>query len=480
MIRHNLHEIVAIGDLRRKSLLYAMVIFFVVIMSGTIAFLIAHGYWRIALILIIFLPIVVILHKYPTTSLVIWLLVAPFLVNAQTAANRQMFWIVHRALPPLTIGLVILGGVLQLRKDKKPKFNLIEISLLGYIGVSLLSIFLLNRDPLATFYQFYDRVIIPMFLYLIVRLFFDFERDSKWLIPVSFFVVLTQLVVGLLALFAPAILPQQWIDSAGRIVGTLETESVYSTTLIFFGTLLLHEGIRKSKLSIRLLYLSVFFLAGFGTFISFSRASWLGAAIVILGLIFLYPKRMLLMLLIVFPLVAFLGVGFLSEQFRFANERLNSRETALDRLPIYYAAVRMFESKPMTGWGYGNFDIFDRDFQGRVADVVNPEKDHASHNLYLTLLAEQGIIGVSLYLIPVFLWLFHASKFARRTPNNSIVGRGLIFILCLTLFNHIIVNMFSNMRVPFGLGIWWIALALIANIVSESTSKTFLLRSFET
>jgi O-antigen ligase len=310
-----------------------------------------------------------------------------------------------------------------------------------------------------------------MFLYLIVRLFVDFNKDSKWLITISFLVVLTQLIISLLSMFAPGILPNQWIDPGGRNVGTLEAESVFSTTLIFFGTLLFYKGISKSKSYVKYLCLGVFLLAFFGAFLSFSRASWLGAIVVMLGLILLYPKRMIQMLLIVIPLVALFGVGLFSDQFRFANERLRSQDTALDRLPVYYAAVRMFESKPVTGWGYGNFDLFDRAFQGRVADIVNPDKDHASHNLYLTLLAEQGIIGATLYMAPVLLWLYHSVKVDHTRQNNPNKNRRLIYILWLSIFNHIVVNNFSNMRVPFGLGMWWITLGLIANLVSDSRTE---------
>ncbi len=60
-----------------------------------------------------------------------------------------------------------------------------------------------------------------------------------------------------------------------------------------------------------------------------------------------------------------------------ASSRLRSiPESALSRLPIIYASIRMFpEARPLFGWGYGNFGRYDHsEFQGRVADLVNSEK----------------------------------------------------------------------------------------------------------
>ncbi len=34
----------------------------------------------------------------------------------------------------------------------------------------------------------------------------------------------------------------------------------------------------------------------------------------------------------------------------------------------------MFQARPLFGWGYGNFDRYDREFQGRAADLVNSGK----------------------------------------------------------------------------------------------------------
>jgi hypothetical protein len=150
---------------------------------------------------------------------------------------------------------------------------------------------------------------------------------------------------------------------------------------------------------------------------------------------------------------------------RFRSEQ--SEESALSRLPVVYAAIRMFRAKPLLGWGYENFDRFDRDFQSRVGNLVTPEKDHASHNLYLTLLAEQGAVGFVLFLGPAFYWLFRSWAYRRRADRSGLVGGNLVGVLWLVLVAVVVVSNFHRMQVPFGFGIWWLSLGLIASVVGR-------------
>ena len=132
-------------------------------------------------------------------------------------------------------------------------------------------------------------------------------------------------------------------------------------------------------------------------------------------------------------------------------------------LPVYAAAVRMFQAKPFLGWGYGNFDRFDRQFQNPpVANISGDNKDHASHNFFLSMVAEQGLIGLLLYLMPVFYWLRLTVKHFSKLPRDGFWGRKILVIFWMTLLSHFVVYNFANMRVIFGLGSWWLTLGLIA------------------
>jgi O-antigen ligase len=158
----------------------------------------------------------------------------------------------------------------------------------------------------------------------------------------------------------------------------------------------------------------------------------------------------------------------LHDQIDFAHDRLvseQSAESALTRLPVLYASIRMFQSKPLFGWGYEQFDRFDRAFQGRVGNLISPEKDFGSHNLYLTILAEQGVVGLILFLGPAVYWLLRSKAGSTNIPRTGFVDRKLLGTLWLVLASHFIANNFSRMLIPFGLGMWWVALGFIASMV---------------
>ena len=155
--------------------------------------------------------------------------------------------------------------------------------------------------------------------------------------------------------------------------------------------------------------------------------------------------------------------------FNWAENRLSSDEadnSALSRLPVYLAAIRMFGEKPVFGWGYDNFDRFDRKYQSRVGEIVNPdEKDHTSHNLYLTMAAEQGLLGLISYLTPFIVLLWRSRQVADYMPNRGMLNKKLFYSLWLVILSFFVVQNLAPMVVVYGLGVNWITMGLIANFI---------------
>lgn len=444
----------------------------IILMASSIgivaAYLIVKGEWQIAFSLALSIPGLIILHKYPFLGVIIWLILTPFLLHTDTGAERRVYWIIHRGLPPLTVILIFLKSALYIERRKMPKLGMPELLMAGYVVASLLSIYFQSSDPLATAYRYYDRVISPMCLYLIIRLLAPNQKEMQWLIPVAFFLSMTQSIIGIVAWFAPHYLPNDWLDKAGsRTVGTLINTSVFTTAITFSGLLSLQGAFFSNSRIFRNSLIVAFLLSIYSIFIAFSRAGWLAGILVILGLFYLYPKFMLKLGLLFIPL-AFILAGVFADQIYWARERLLSERaenSALSRLPVFYAAYRMFQIKPIFGWGYDNFDEFDRRYQGRVADLANDNKDHASHNTYLTIIAEQGIVGLITFLGPAIWWLIYTLKILPGLPKYTFWSSKLLILLWLVILTQFINNNFMNLLVVFGHGIWWVVLGLIANIV---------------
>jgi len=438
------------------------------------AYLVVHDQWQIALGLILAIPGLILLHNYPMLGLALWLFITPFLMANDSGIFRKVYWLIHRGLPVMMLGLIVVSTMLGVHKRKIPKLAWYEVAMFGYALISLWSAIALTNDPVPAAYKVYDRIIVPMLLYLIIRLLSPDEDDLRRLLPVIIFLGLSQAIFGFAYVFARGALPSSWLRSDGeRATGSMRAVAVYTTTMLFAGSILLHTALSaKLKIVKKLFYIAIFVACLVAVFFSFSRASWLAGIAVMIGLLVLYPKFITRFMLLALPFALVFAGIFLVDQLNYADNRLNSDESALGRLPVVLASIEMFQAKPLFGWGYTNFDEYDRQFQGRVGDLVAPEKDHASHNVYLTVLAEQGLVGLGLFLAPLIALAVLSVKKWALLPAEGFWSRKLLLIFWLTIIAHILVNNFSNMRIVFGLGIWWICLALIANFLSQMADDT--------
>jgi hypothetical protein len=56
--------------------------------------------------------------------------------------------------------------------------------------------------------------------------------------------------------------------------------------------------------------------------------------------------------------------------------------------------------------------------------------------------------------------------------SEGFANRKLLALLWLALLAHLVVNNFSNMRVEFGLGLWWLTLGLVGSLEARVTQRT--------
>jgi O-antigen ligase len=434
-----------------------------------IAYLVATGHPEVAGVLLLAPAAAHIALRYPLAAMVIWLLLAPFAVETSGGGLRMVFWLVHRAAPLAAVVNVVLAAGLGAR-PRLPRLTWAEAAMAGYLFISQLSILYTSDSMIRPTFRLYDRVVVPMCLYLLVRFVQPDERHLRKLMPIVVFVLLSQTLIGVLQWTAPGVLPGAWLNRVGtRTNGSLSQPGVYGSTMLFAALLLLHLGIsQRDQLAgrVKLWLVPVAFAM---VFMTYSRASWLAGAIVVLGMFTIYPRyvtKLTIGLLAV--IVALLLSGAIDAQVEQAQRRFlseSSEKSALSRLPVIAASLRMVQSKPVTGWGFDSFDEHSRQFQGAVGGLIVPEESHASHNLYLTLLAEQGLLGFVLYMGPCFYWLVRSRTAWRTMPIDGIVSRKLLVSLWLMLLSQVVVNNYANMRSEWGLGLWWVTLGLIASLV---------------
>lgn len=120
------------------------------------------------------------------------------------------------------------------------------------------------------------------------------------------------------------------------------------------------------------------------------------------------------------------------------------------RLDLWNRAVELFEKNPIFGVGFGGFELSVPD----KAEIKN------THNLYLKILSEQGVIGLSLLALTFFMALKSGQRLFNRGGTPFQKGLGFGFLGCTVAF--IITNMFGDRWSYFVLGdYFWIVWGLV-------------------
>ncbi|NQT48556.1 MAG: O-antigen ligase family protein [Chloroflexi bacterium] len=188
-------------------------------------------------------------------------------------------------------------------------------------------------------------------------------------------------------------------------------------------------AVRTSPVSYKVLRVAVVVLALLVLFWTFSLSSWLGfvAGLAIVGW---YGKRRRALALILCAILVMTLVGAQSrtvlerlmphsEVYRLARlvsgtQMLSAAEDILsDRISLDRLGLEMFRENPVLGSGYGSFAM-----RGSVQRLA--AESHVSHNSYVLVLAEQGLLGIGLLLALIYMALRTASSNIKAAQNQFI------------------------------------------------------------
>jgi O-antigen ligase len=130
-----------------------------------------------------------------------------------------------------------------------------------------------------------------------------------------------------------------------------------------------------------------------GVILTFSRECWLLAVFEILLVSGMRLRRSLASLAAVLILAILLFVVMSLGSMSSVSQFYNPNEVyGLERIYYYITALQLFISHPILGVGAGNYQFFDRLYEGVSAGGI-------AHNQFLTIAAEMGVLGFA-----VFVW----------------------------------------------------------------------------
>lgn len=402
---------------------------------------------------------------YPTSVLILWfaIFIAFFVVLPE-----WLIWAYIVGLPALTI-----YDVYQQKRtgDLQVRISSIDIALVLYCVYILLNI--LNNDALPLNIDVYIsemlfRIVVPFSLFWFIRVNPITSDQMKFWIYFLAGVILIETLLGFVTLLAPLSMPKAYqprpVHLFLRATGSFVTPSTYVVTL-FVGIIFVFYRVRELPPSREKLILFTVIIVGMiGIIISQNRGGWLVLPFLILFMIYL-ESSLWRWLLGAFVFLIFVTIILWPSFFSQSFERILEWRQVESRITMGVAGIELFFEKPILGWGYGTYDLNDWRYMRRVGSIEPTRYEISqatSHNTYLTIASETGIVGFLLYMFPTgyLLWQTFIVYTRKRTQHNW----NLILLMWLLVGIINAAGQFADFRFfPFVLGYWWLALAIIAN-----------------
>ncbi|MEN9522730.1 MAG: hypothetical protein RL065_1107, partial [Bacteroidota bacterium] len=216
------------------------------------------------------------------------------------------------------------------------------------------------------------------------------------------------------------------------------------------------------------------------------RTAWL-AILICLPVYFVFKWKLIKPALIAASVVIVLLISFLTFENRYMqyapdykktimhhnlSDHLESTETLNDvssaeRLYRWVAAFEMGKHKPITGFGHGGFVANYKNYAVSLFTTYvsgNVERSTV-HNYLLFIFAEQGLVGLFLFILVSILVLIKAEKIYHQTKSKEqqIIVMGLIISFVVVLFDNMLSDLIEAVKVgPFFY--WIIALLVIQDL----------------
>lgn len=363
---------------------------------------------------------------------------------------------------PLLFGMLLLILFNQLRKNQfSSSFLWHPITIIFLL--QLIWIFLTattSTYPLVSFKFLLTKLwfIIPIYFYGVI--FFQKEKNVYtfiWLFVISLSIVASY------TLFNHAL--NGFDEPSGHWVmfPFFKDHTSYGAILalvypVLFGLFFTVKSSPLTRIFIGFLIL----LLGFAVFMSYTRAAWLS----LVGALLIY---FLIRFKIHFKYLAAIGVvGLLYIAFSWtaimhnlernrsehATENIDERiesianistdASNLERLNRWGSAIRMWQERPVLGWGPGTYAMNYAPFQlasGKTIISTNSGNMGNAHSEYLGPLSEQGLPGMLLMIVLVGYIIYTGITLYIRMPKNDMRTIMLTLVLGLiTYFAHGVLN----------------------------------------
>ncbi|GFZ30515.1 ligase [Clostridium zeae] len=367
-------------------------------------------------------------------------------------------------LSQIVLFLAVVLYVFQIIKTKKVykiKQNIMEfitnkiyIALIIFLGIMVLSALYATDKSLAIkeSIRFFTYIVT---MYLVSQCFDEREKER-----VIFTLIFTTFIVSILGIiqYFTGIGAEMHIYSSARprIQATLDnpnTLGAFQVLMLFPLVSLMRVKQKNITLKISIIITTV--LCFSNIVMSMSRSALIGLGVGIILLIFIFGKRILI-LIVPIGAVLFTMPSALSRIKQITDKTQND-----SRIKIWNVAAKMIKDHPIGGVGNGNFITNYPKYVKMYPQFKEEGVDvFPSHNSYLKVGSELGVIGELSFIVILLLILREAFYFIKNKGEslNSFFIEGFV----VGLIPFLVMNCFDNILfVPKVATYFWIIVAIL-------------------
>jgi len=335
--------------------------------------------------------------------------------------------------------LVLMALVICWRLARRPThlFNLAIMLTLLFFAYLVLNWYLSGQvdeeGGAGKLRLYFIRGVIPVAL--VLTLDDTLNRLRGFLFSWVSFALLSSLMIVATYLGLASLSGADW-GGSGRI-GLFGFDPIsFSLPIGIAGIILVHYFLHATHAMLKPVILALFGFMFFSLFPTGSRQTLLAMAVGILVYTFIayrsfFGKALAAMVVLLALLAAFFGVAgrYKSDRFDVMAEGYAKNSSFQGRMITLERGMETFRGAPLFGVGLGG--------HGKYIYTTNPhtgkrvkDKEHV-HNLFVELLAEQGIVGLTLFLLPLAMVCWQLSRRLRegQTDQHFRTHAGLLFAL---------------------------------------------------
>lgn len=247
-----------------------------------------------------------------------------------------------------------------------------------------------------------------------------------------------------------------------RIASTMLNPNTFAAFLVILIFPVIMIFINEKNKIRKLMYLCIVALLGVNIALTGSRNAYLGLGIGCIIIILIYSKKLLPVFMGVFVLL------MLIPKVRTRVMQIGDSSENASRLKLWHLALRMFEDHPVRGVGNGNYVKLHALYLKRYPQYYyySTFKEYPSHNSYLKILSELGILGFIPFAAMLVAVILKLKKFINVVKDKFYKAFYIGFFASALAF--LFMNISDNLLfVPSVATYFWILLAISQSILYD-------------